>query len=85
MSVPYKQQVHDGPRSMETQLFLMTQNAHRLSEVVLQMLDMIHAMQSPSVEELEIGEALQLQMQATNRRILETDIYMSGYQIKEHS
>jgi len=83
MSVPYKQQVHDGPRSMETQLYLMTQNAQRLSVAVLEMLDFYTEQRTRDQE--RVRKELQLQMQATNRRILETDIYMSGYQIKEHS
>ena len=81
MSVSYKQQMHDGPRSMETQLFLMTQNAQQLSKAVMEMLDLF--MECRTADHVRVREDLQLQMQCTNRRILETDIFMSGYQIKE--
>ena len=78
MSVPYKQQMHDGPRSMETQLFLMTQNAKRLTDRVIDLLCELESRNSGAPT-----DAIQEQMQCTNRRILETDIFMSGYQIKE--
>ena len=77
MSIRYKQLVHDGPRSMEHQTYLITRNAKGLSEAAVEMLD--HFEEFRTSDQEKVWEGLKRQMQAMNRRIEETDVYMAGY------
>lgn len=76
----YKQQFHDGTRTMEHQMSLLATNARELAEAVSKLLSQLESedakwgMMYPAT----LQEDTLRQMQATNRRLVETDIFMSG-------
>lgn len=69
MTVRYKQQQHDGPRTWEQQMFLLAHAAQRVSEA--------HWHRCDSEGESKLGAAVA----HLNRTITETDVFMSGYQL----
>ncbi len=72
MNIKYQQQMHDDERTLEQQLYLTTKNAHDLAKAVSELLNHIGSNHGPYHEDAK------RQMQAMNRRILETDIFMAG-------
>jgi hypothetical protein len=76
MNIRYQQQMHDGDRTIEQQLYLTTKNANELANAASALLTHIGSNHGFHHEELK------RQMQAMNRRILETDIFMAGVHTK---
>ena len=72
----YQQQFHDGARSMEHQMSLLATNARQLAESVSKLLTELDNDQHLDV--VDLTEETLRQMQATNRRLVETDIFMAG-------
>ena len=72
MDIKYQQQMHDGARTLEQQLYLVTKDAKEMAEAATALLTHIGSNHGPYHKDLLI------RVQATNRRIMETDIFMAG-------
>ncbi len=74
--IRYKMQIHDSPRTIEQQLLLLAQDAQRL-------LDIEHAISYPGsgiAEDVKpTPEKRHHRKRNLQRRVVETDIFMSGY------
>lgn len=69
---------HDKPRAVTQQLYLLAADADQLAAAVMELLDELKARHSSAPT-----ETVKAVMQHVNRRIVETDIFMSGYKAGE--
>jgi hypothetical protein len=70
---------HDKPRAIHQQLYLVAAEADQLAAAVLELLGELKARNSSAPT-----ETVKSVMQMMNRRIVETDVFMSGYIAGEH-
>ena len=78
MASQYQMIHHDKPRAVTQQLYLVAAEADQLAAAVMELLEELKARNSSAP--IETVKAV---MQRVNRRIVETDVFMSGYKAGE--